>query len=242
VLPVGWLDTKKKEIGVKKLSPNGEVKKARVFIVDDHPIVRRGLQFMLNSEANMMVCGEAESGPEALSKIEAAQPDVAIVDLRLKSGSGLDLIRNLRIQFPKLKLLVFSMHDEMFYAQRVLRLGAHGYVTKEDGAEKAMDALRLILNGKRYVSPAIADRIFNRLSGPDDEGKTATVEQLSDRELEVLQLIGEGLGTRTISERLGLSIKTIESYRENIKAKLGLASAAELTNYSYNWANRNRAA
>lgn len=201
-----------------KLSSGVTGDKVRIFLVDDHPIVRRGLQFMLNLESNMMVCGEAESGPEALRKIQVAKPDAAIVDLSLKGSSGLDLIRDLRSQFPKLKLLVFSMHDEMFYAQRVLRLGAHGYITKEDGAEKAVEALRLVLQGKRYVSPAIADRIFDTLSGPVAEGGTSSVEQLSDRELEVLQMIGGGLGTRTISEHLSLSIKTIESYRENIKA------------------------
>jgi DNA-binding NarL/FixJ family response regulator len=226
---------------MQKLSPRGEGDKARVFIVDDHPIVRRGLQFILNLEPNMMVCGEAESGPEALRKIPLAKPDVAIVDLSLKGGSGLDLIKDLRSQFPKLKLLVFSMHDEMFYAQRVLRLGAQGYITKEEGAERAVEALRLILKGKRYVSQAIADRIFNTLSGSASDGEASSVDQLSDRELEVLQLIGSGMGTRTISERLSLSIKTIESYRENIKAKLGLNDAAELTSYAYKWVNREKA-
>ena len=213
--------------------------KARIFIVDDHPIVRRGLQFMLNLEPNMMVCGEAENGMEALRKIPTARPEAAIVDLSLKGSSGLDLIRNLRSQFPKLKLLVFSMHDEVFYAQRVLRLGAHGYITKEEGAEKAVEALRMILKGKRYVSPAIAERIFDNLSGGPTEGESA-VEQLSDRELEVLQLIGGGMGTRAISEHLILSIKTIESYRENIKTKLGLKDAAQLVSYAHNWVNREK--
>lgn len=225
---------------MEKLITHTAAKKAKIFIVDDHPIVRRGLQFMLSLEPSMMVCGEAESGPEALRKIQAAKPDAAIVDLSLKEGSGLDLIRDLRSQSPKLKLLVFSMHDEMFYAQRVLRLGAHGYITKEDGAEKAVEALRVILKGKRYVSPAIADKIFNSLGGPAMDGEVSSVEQLSDRELEVLQLIGSGAGTKTISERLSLSIKTIESYRENIKAKLGLANAAELTSYAYTWANHEK--
>jgi DNA-binding NarL/FixJ family response regulator len=193
---------------------------------------------MLNLESNMVVCGEAESAREALEKIRVTKPDVAIVDLSLKSGSGLDLIRDSRSQFPNLKLLVFSMHDEMFYAQRVLRLGACGYLTKEEGAERAVEALQMILKGKRYVSQSIADRIFDNLSGHASGGKSPSVEQLSDRELEVLQLIGGGLGTRVISERLSLSIKTIESYRENIKSKLGLASAAELTSYAYKWVNR----
>jgi len=227
---------------MKQTIPRNGAHKAKIFMVDDHPIVRRGLQFLLNLEPNMVVCGEAESGPEALSKIQATQPDVAIVDLSLKGGSGLDLIRNLRSQCPKVKLLVFSMHDEAFYAQRVLRLGAHGYITKEDGTEKAVEAIRLVLQGKRYVSQAVAARILDGLAGPAAGGESPSVESLSDRELEVLQLIGSGLGTRTISERLGLSIKTIESYRENIKAKLGLSGAAELTSYAFNWVNRGKSA
>lgn len=217
-----------------------ENKKARVFIVDDHPIVRRGFQFMLSLEPNLMVCGEAESGPEALRKIQETKPHVAIVDLTLKASSGLDLIRNLRSVCPDVKILVFSMHDEMYYAQRVLRLGAHGYITKEEGPEKAVEALRLIVQGKRYVSPAVADRILDSVSGSAVGTEAASIDRLSDRELEVLQLIGSGLGTRVISERLSLSIKTIESYRENIKAKLGLNGAAELTSYSFNWVNREK--
>jgi DNA-binding NarL/FixJ family response regulator len=215
-------------------------KKAKVFLVDDHPIVRRGLQFMLSLEPNMTVCGEAESGREALEKIPALQPDAVIVDLTLKASSGLDLIKDLRRQCPKVKLLVFSMHDELFYAERVLRSGAHGYITKEEGTEKAVEALRVILQGKKYVSPSVASRLLDTMVGPASASTGPSIERLSDRELEVLQLIGSGLGTRAIAERLKLSVKTIESYREHIKAKLGLGGAAELVSYAFNWANRSQ--
>lgn len=208
---------------------------AKVFLVDDHPIVRRGMQFLLSLEPNMTVCGEAEGGPEALQKIEKLKPDVAVIDLSLKQGSGLDLIKSLRAQCPTVKLLVFSMHDEAFYAPRVLRLGAHGYITKQEGTEKAVEVLRMLLAGQRYVSPSVANRILDGMSGAAAVEGANPVDQLSDRELEVLQFIGGGLGTRAISERLSLSVKTIESYRENIKAKLGLADAAELNSYAFKW-------
>jgi DNA-binding NarL/FixJ family response regulator len=214
--------------------------KARIFLVDDHPIVRRGLQFLLGTESNMMVCGEAESGPEALEKIAAAQPDAVVVDLTLKDSSGLDLIKDLRRQCPKARLLVFSMHDELFYAERVLRSGAHGYITKEEGTEKAVEALRVILQGKKYVSASIASRLIDTMTGPASDSAGPSIDRLSDRELEVLQLLGSGHGTRAIAERLKLSVKTIESYREHIKAKLGLASASELTSYAFNWVSQRK--
>ncbi len=215
-------------------------KKTRIFLVDDHPIVRRGLQFMLSVEPHMTVCGEAESAREALEKIPAAQPDAVILDLTLKASSGLDLIKDLRRVCPKAKLLVFSMHDELYFAERVLRNGAHGYITKEEGTEKAVEALRLILQGKKYVSPTVASRLLDTLGAPGSDSAGPSIERLSDRELEVLQMIGSGLGTRAIAEKLHLSVKTIESYREHIKAKLGLTSATELTSYAFNWVNRSR--
>ena len=215
-------------------------KKVKIFLVDDHPIVRRGLQFMLSLESNMTVCGEAESGGEALEKIPALQPDAVVVDLTLKASSGLDLIKDLRRQCPKAKILVFSMHDELFYAERVLRSGAHGYITKEEGTEKAVEALRVILQGKKYVSPSVASRLLDTMTGPSSDTSGPSIDRLSDRELEVLQLIGSGLGTRAIAEKLHLSVKTIESYREHIKAKLGLGGAAELASYAFNWVNRSK--
>ena len=209
--------------------------KTRIFLVDDHPIVRRGFQLMISLERDLQVCGEADNSSVALEKIAALQPDVAIVDLTLKSSSGLDLIKQLRALHSKLKILVFSMHDETFYAERVLRSGAHGYLTKEEGTEKAIEAIRWLLQGKKYFSQNVMSKIIGAGARPAADG--ASVERLSDRELEVLDLIGRGMGSRQIAERLHLSIKTIESHREHIKSKLNLTSATELTKYAYNWLN-----
>jgi DNA-binding NarL/FixJ family response regulator len=208
--------------------------KTRVFLVDDHPIVRRGFQLLLSLEPDLAVCGEADSGPGALQKILALKPDVAIVDLSLKGSSGLELIKQLRAQALKLKLLVFTMRDEGIYAERALRAGADGYITKEEGTEKAIAAIRLLMQGKRYVSEKLAEKMMDKLVGHSAGPETA-VELLSDRELEVLELIGNGLGSREIAEKLHLSIKTIESHREHIKAKLGLARATALVSYAFNW-------
>jgi DNA-binding NarL/FixJ family response regulator len=213
----------------------------RVFLVDDHPIVRRGFQLLLGMEPDLIVCGEADSGPAALQKILALKPDVAIVDLALKGGSGLELIKQLRAQALKLKLLVFSMRDEGIYAQRALRAGADGYITKEEGTEKAIHAIRLLMQGKRYLSEGVAEKMMDTLVG-NSPGAESAVESLSDRELEVLELIGNGLGSREIAQRLHLSIKTVESHREHIKSKLGLTRAPELVSYAFNWFHDERSA
>jgi DNA-binding NarL/FixJ family response regulator len=202
--------------------------------VDDHPIVRRGFQLLLGMERDLMVCGEADSGPAALQKILALKPDVAIVDLSLKASSGLELIKQLRAQGLKLKLLVFTMRDEGIYAERALRAGADGYITKEEGTEKAIQAIRLLMQGKRYLSDKVAEKMMDTLTG-NSPGAEGAVESLSDRELEVLELIGNGLGSREVAEKLRLSIKTVESHREHMKVKLGLTRATELVNYAFNW-------
>jgi DNA-binding NarL/FixJ family response regulator len=216
---------------VKRPAPKAKI---RVFLVDDHPIVRHGFQLLLAMEPDLMVCGEADSGPVALQKILALKPDVAIIDLSLKSGSGLELIKQLRAQALKLKLLVFSMRDEAVYAERALRAGANGYITKEEGTEKAIQAIRLLVQGKRYLSDKVAVKMMNGLAG-DMSGVESAIESLSDRELEVLELIGNGLGSREIAEKLHVSIKTVESHREHMKSKLGLARATELVSYAFNW-------
>ena len=208
--------------------------KIRVFLVDDHPIVRRGFQLLLGMEPDLMVCGEADSGPVALQKILALKPDAAIIDLTLKGGSGLELIKQVRAQALKMKLLVFTMRDEGIYAERALRAGADGYITKEEGTEKAIQAIRLLMEGKRYLSEKMAVKMMDNLVGNTAVGE-GTVESLSDRELEVLELLGNGLGSHEIAEKLHLSIKTIESHREHIKTKLGLTRATELVSYAFNW-------
>jgi DNA-binding NarL/FixJ family response regulator len=208
--------------------------KLRIFLVDDHPIVRRGFQLLLAMEPDLMVCGEADSGPAALQKILALKPDVAIVDLSLKASTGLDLLKQLRSQGSPVKLLVFTMRDEAIYAERALRAGADGYITKEEGAEKAIQAIRVLMQGKRYLSDKVAEKMMDSLTGSTPATRGA-VDSLSDRELEVLELLADGLGSREIAERLNLSIKTIESHREHMKTKLGLSRATELVSYAFNW-------
>ena len=220
-------------VPVKQAAPKSKI---RVLLVDDHPIVRRGLQLLLSLEPDLMVCGEADSGPAALEKILALKPDVAIVDLALKSSSGLDLIKQVRAQRSRMKILVFTMRAESIYADRALRAGANGYITKEEGAEKAIEAIRLLMQGKTCFSQPVADAMMARMTGKSLLG-ASSFESLSDRELEVLELIGNGHGSRAIAQRLNVSIKTIESHREHIKTKLGLKRASELVNYAFNWVN-----
>ncbi len=208
--------------------------KLRVFLVDDHPIVRRGFQLLLSMEPDMMVCGEAESGPGALEKILALKPDVAVVDLSLKSGSGLELIKQLRAQSASLKILVFTMHAETVYEERALRSGANGYITKEHGTEKAIEAIRLLMQNKPFFSPRLAETVLARISGRP-VAPANSLELLSDRELEILEAIGAGLGSSDIARKLNLSTKTVQSHREHIKTKLGLSRASELANYAFNW-------
>jgi len=208
--------------------------KTRVFLVDDHPIVRRGFQLLISMEPDLMVCGDADSGQGALEKILAVKPHVAVIDLTLKSSSGLELIKQLRAHSADLKILVFTMHGEPIYEERALRAGANGYITKEQGTEKAIEAIRLLLQNKTLFSPSLAETVLARMSGraptPAD-----SIELLSDREIEVLDAIGNGLGSREIAQKLHLSTKTVQSHREHIKTKLGLARASELVNYAYNW-------
>jgi DNA-binding NarL/FixJ family response regulator len=207
--------------------------------VDDHPIVRRGFQLLFGLEPDLAICGEADSGNGALEKILALKPDVAIVDLSLRASSGLELIKQLRAQSLPVKLLVFTMHDEAIYAEHALRAGADGYITKEEGAEKALEAVRVLLQGKRYVSHALAEKMMDRLAGKTS-GSEDRHAALTDRELEVLQMLGNGLGSREIATRLHLSIKTIESHREHIKRKLGLERSHELVNYAFTWCRAGR--
>jgi DNA-binding NarL/FixJ family response regulator len=220
-------------IGKKPVAP-----KARVFVVDDHPIIRRGLHLLIALEPDLQVCGEADARVPALEQIRKLQPDVAVVDLSLKNSSGLELVKDLRTRFPKVKILVFTMHDEPIYTERVLKAGAHGYVTKQEGAEKTIEAIRLLLNGKTYLTAHLAERMLENMTGFAKSRNGHAVESLSDRELEILELIGQGLGSAELAQRLKLSIKTIESHREHIKTKLGLRRATELVHYAFNWVHR----
>lgn len=209
--------------------------KTKVLIVDDHPIIRQGLAELINHEQDLIVCGYAEDAHEALVIIRETKPNVVIVDISLKETSGMDLTKDIKAQYPNLPVLVLSMHDESLYAERMLRAGAKGYVMKAEAAEKIIVAIRKILSGQIYVSDKMAAKMVRKLVGGGPDAGASAIERLSDRELEVFHLIGQGYGTRQIAERLHLSIKTIETYREHIKEKLNLADASELLQYAIQW-------
>ncbi|MFA6134127.1 MAG: response regulator transcription factor [Phycisphaerae bacterium] len=226
----------------EKRSGNGKGK-TRIFLVDDHPIVRQGVALLVNQEPDMIVCGDADCAPDAIRGIEATQPDLAVVDLSLKDSSGLELIKDLKIRCPRLLVMVLSMHEESFYAERVLRAGARGYITKEEGTEKVIEGIRKLLKGEVYLSEKMASKmIYKLVDGRSGSQANPSVECLTDRELEIFELIGRGLGTRDIAERLHLSVKTIESHREHIKEKLKLDNATELLKHAIQWRQCERGA
>jgi DNA-binding NarL/FixJ family response regulator len=208
--------------------------RTRVLLVDDHPVVRQGIRAVMSQEPDLEVVGEAESAAEALRVIEESRPDLAVVDLSLKDSSGLDLIKDIRIRHPRLLVLVLSMRDEAFYAERALRAGARGYVVKEEGCGVVVEAIRKILKGQIYLSDRLASKMIGAYVGGAAPG-ASPVERLTDRELEVFELIGRGLPTREIADRLHLSVKTIDAHRENLKRKLGLDSATALLKQAIEW-------
>src|SRR5580698_4978156 len=211
-----------------------ETNKRTVFVVDDHPIVREGLTLLINREADLSVCGVAEEAQSALRTIEALKPDILIVDISLNGPDGLDLLKAIRAKDPGLPVLILSMHDESIYAERALRAGANGYIMKQEATEKVLIALRRILNREIYVSDRVADKMLHRFvgGGRSEAAQGSPLEALSDRELEVLHLIGEGHGTRQIAEELHLSVKTVESYQSHLKEKLSLKNSRELMQYA----------
>ena len=214
-----------------------KAKQKRIFIVDDHPMMREGLAQLIAHETDLMVCGEADDAAQALEQIENLKPDLALVDITLRSTNGLELIKDLRIRAPDLAILVISMHDESLYAERVLRAGGRGYVMKQEGGKKLMEAIRHVLAGQIYVSEKMSARILEIFSGGRRDGTGSPVGRLTDREFEVFQLIGQGKGTREIAEHLHLSVKTVEVHRANIKEKLGIKSATDLVRFAVRWAD-----
>jgi DNA-binding NarL/FixJ family response regulator len=211
-------------------------KKHRVLIVDDHPLLRQGIARLINEEPDLMVCGEAEDAHQALTAAGATKADIAIVDISLKGTSGIELLKNLKVHYPKLHVLILSMHDETIYAQRALRAGASGYIMKQEATEKVLGAIRKILNGEIYLSERLGSRMLSQLVGGRATLTTSPIDQLSDRELEVFGLIGQGHGTRPIAEKLHLSVKTVESHRAHIKEKMNLKNATELVHHAIQWA------
>ncbi len=209
--------------------------KRKIFIVDDHPIVRKGLAQMINQETDLVVCGEADSAQHALESLKKSQPDLIIVDISLQGIDGIELIKIIKARYSNLPALVVSMHDESLFAERALRVGARGYIMKQEAIEKMMEAIRRVLRGELYISEGVSANIVKRFIDGKTETTKSAIESLSDRELEVFQLIGKGIGTRQIADNLNVSIKTVESYRANIKDKLNLKNATELMKHAVHW-------
>lgn len=214
--------------------------KRRLFIIDDHPVFREGLVRIINQEKDLTVCGEASDAAEALRQIEAMKPDMAMIDISLEGMNGIDLTKTLRNRFPSLKLLILSMHPESLYAERALRAGANGYVMKRESGRKLLSAIRHVLEGKTHISPELNELLLQTLSHPEKNKKTSAVGQLSDRELEVFQLIGQGFSTRQIAEKLNVSMKTVETHREHIKEKMSLSSTSDLVQRAIHWIHREK--
>jgi len=220
---------------ITKTADSVALQKKTVFVVDDHPLLRQGLAMMINREPDLVVCGEAEEAHAAMRAISAFMPDILIADISLNGPDGLDLLKNLRLLYPDLPVLILSMHDESIYAERALRARANGYIMKQEATEKVLVAVRRILDGEIYLS----SRMSNKLLLQYMSGKTAETDSrlaaLSDRELEVFRMIGEGLGTRQIAEALHLSMKTVESYQAHLKEKLSLRTGRELMQHAIQW-------
>jgi len=214
------------------------LKKHKIMIVDDHPIMREGIARRISSESDMMVCFEAESAQEALQLIEKQDLDLVLLDISLEASSGLDVLKDLRTRFPELHTLILSMHEESLYAERALRAGARGYIMKGASPETLIQAIRQVLAGEIYLSESMTKTALARIG--NGKHSPYTIEDLSDRELEVFQLIGRGFGTREIATALHLSVKTIASHRENMKLKLNLKSSSALVQHAIHWAQTNQ--
>jgi len=212
--------------------------KARIFLVEDHGIARLGLSQLINQQSDMVVCGESENAAGALSGITQFKPSLAVVDLTLKNDNGLELIKTIRAQDSSLPILVLSMHDEFLNAELALRAGARGYIMKEEAIERVLTAIRHVLDGKIYLSERMRDRLVESQLRNRSAENASPLELLSDRELEVFQLIGRWRGTEQIAQGLHLSVKTVEYYRQQIKQKLGLKNAIELARYATEWVQR----
>jgi DNA-binding NarL/FixJ family response regulator len=211
------------------------VEKNRIYIVDDHTMFREGLRQLIEREPNLMVCGDAPDAAEALEGIRSSKPDVVIVDISLAGGSGLDLIKEIKAEFEDLPVLVVSMHDESLYAERALRAGAMGYVMKHEPAKTVKAAINKVLGGDLYLSEKMASNVINRFMRGEPEHPKSPVETLSDRELEVFRMLGQGKGVRQIAEELGVTIPTVNSFRNRIKDKLGLKTSTEVMLHAIQW-------
>ncbi len=217
----------------KKIAPKQTPK--NILIVDDHPMMREGLRQIIGSEPDLVVCGEAENAFQALELVEKLKPDLVLADITLPDKSGLELIKDIQAVHPKMPIMVISMHDETFYAERVLRAGGRGYIMKHEGGKKIMQAIRRVLSGQICVSENMSAKILEIFSGRRKEAVGSPVENLTDRQFEVFRHIGEGLSTKEIAGQMRISAKTVEIHRMNVKAKLNLKTMAELIRYAVRW-------
>lgn len=215
-------------------------KRARVLIVDDHPAVREALTLRISRQPDLEVCGEAADTSEALCLVLEVKPDVAVVDISLRSGNGIDLIKRIKDRNDHVRILVWSMHCESLYAERALRNGALGYITKDQATDRIVEAIRRVLAGKVWLSEAMTERLLQRsVGGGPPEVTRSPLDALADRELEVFRLIGQGVKTAQIAERLHLSVKTVETYRDRIRQKLDLDDGTQLAHYATQWVLEN---
>jgi DNA-binding NarL/FixJ family response regulator len=212
--------------------------KKRILVVDDHPILREGLRGSINRESDMTVCGEAGTAPDAMRAIASLKPDFAIVDISLNTGNGLALVKEIREQYPQLPMLVLSIHDESLYAERALRSGARGYIMKQEPPEKLLSAIRQILAGDIYVSEEMSKKIVRTVALHTGSPSDSPIEGLTDRELEIFDLLGRGRSRGQIAQDLHLSVKTVESHRANIRRKLNLTDASSLLRHAIQWVER----
>ena len=225
------------------MSEKNAKKRARVLIVDDHPAVREALALRIARQRDLEVCGEAADTSEALRLVAETQPDLAVVDISLKTGNGIDLIKRIKDRDDHIRIVVWSMHSESLYAERALRAGALGYVNKDQATDTIVEAIRRVLEGKVWLSEAMAERVLHRAVGAGGKaGTRSLVETLADRELEVFRLIGQGVKTAEIAERLHLSVKTVETYRDRIRQKLELDDGTKLAHYATQWVLENEQA
>lgn len=227
------MKSRKLELRGRSSFSDGEKK---ILLVDDHPLVREGIATLIRATPDLKISAEVGSAAEALAAIEAERPDLVLLDISLPGTSGIDLLKELHVRFPRLLVLVLSMHEESVYAERALRAGAHGYIMKQEPGAKVIEAVRCVLRGELYVSQTLAARMV-KLFVTNKQGKDTrtSVERLSDRELQVYSLIGNGVSTQEIAGKLDLSVKTIQTYREHIKRKLGLRNATDLVHHATHW-------
>jgi DNA-binding NarL/FixJ family response regulator len=211
----------------------------KILIVDDHPLVRQGLIGLISTQPDFQVCGEASSISHARQLADSTHPHVAIIDITLEDGSGLELIKDLSASYPEMKLLVLTMHDELLFAERALRAGAVGFINKQEVSRTIINAIREILNGKLYLSQRTTERMVHLALGSKGRTEQSPIERLTNREIEIFQMIGHGLTSRQIAGKLGLSPKTVDAHRERIKQRLELKNVTELTKHAVQWVLEN---